>query len=114
MAADLALDFDLAQSHGLVFTAYSMGIDLGYDQTGTTAEFRRQVARHPRMQQVYTDMLSRWKAAGGTLFHHYVDVRGGDGSVYGLLETVEDDTPRWRAIADWSRTVSCWWPGCAR
>ena len=114
MAADVAADLDLAQSHGLVFTAYSMGIDLGYNQTGATAEFRRQVARHPRMQQVYADMLSRWKALGGTLFHHYVDVRGGDGSVYGLLETVEDDTPRWRAIADWSRTVPCWWPGCTR
>jgi len=45
MAADLAADLDLAQSHGLVFTAYSMGIDLGYRQTGTTAEFRRQVAQ---------------------------------------------------------------------
>lgn len=108
-------DLKIAQRYNLTFISYEGGLDLGWRSEGATKEFYRKVSRHPKMKDAYRTMLQTFKDMGGTLYHQYVDIRPpGEGAFYGALEHIDDDTPRWQALVEFSTGVPCWWSGCER
>lgn len=69
--------------------------------------------RHPRMQQIYLEYLTRWRQAGGKTFCIYrnMGTYGRSGS-WGILEHYGQDpllVPKYRAVKQFNETVGRWW-----
>jgi hypothetical protein len=74
-------------------------------------EFLIAVNRHPRMYELYTEILNGWKKAGGTLFNHYVDVsQPTKWGSWGALDYVTQETsPKYKALLDFMNKNPKWW-----
>ena len=121
--ADFQYHADVAQEYGLEMVAYEGGTHVvgvpGRNEAGEwvnvvndpeMTEFFIELNRRPEMADLYQQVLQGWKAAGGTLFAHFVDVgRPSKWGSWGALSHLEDSTPRWDAITDFNQTHTGWW-----
>lgn len=64
----------------------------------------------PEMARIYADLLTGWRAAGGTLFNAFVDVSAPTvwGS-WGALRHLDDATPRWATLQAYNATAGADW-----
>ena len=75
------------------------------------------VNRDPRMGDLYGTYLDGWRAAGGQLFAHYLNV--GNWSKWGRWGALEDQaqdpatSPKYQALLGFVDDNPCWWPGCS-
>ncbi len=109
----------VAQSHGLQLVAYEGGqhivnfgtISNNAADDAALTNFFIELNRRPEMQQLYAELLEGWKAAGGTLFNHFVDVAQSTryGS-WGALENLnQTSTPKYDALMNFIGTYDRWW-----
>jgi Ca2+-binding RTX toxin-like protein len=109
----------VAQQHGLQLVAYEGGqhiVNAGTisnnaaDDTALSNLFM-ELNRRPEMQQIYQNLLEGWKAAGGTLFNHFVDVsRSTKYGSWGALENLQQSTsPKYAALTDFLNKYERWW-----
>jgi Ca2+-binding RTX toxin-like protein len=121
--ADFQYHANVAAEYGLEMVAYEGGthvvgvpgrndagewIDVVNDPEMTA--FFIELNRRPEMADLYQQVFEGWKAAGGTLFSHFVDVgRPSKWGSWGALSHLEDSTPRWNAITDFNQTHTGWW-----
>ena len=100
---------EVANSFGVRLIAYeggqhAVGID-GAENNAALAAVLQAANRSERMGALYSRYLDMWLAdGGGDLFCLFssVEVWSGWGS-WGLLETLTDDTPKFRAVLAWNR-----------
>ena len=90
----------IAKNLGLALVAYEGGQDMDAGAFGAdyavVADFLKRVQTDPRMGDLYTQMVSDFTAAGGTLDNALIDV---DGGMYGTLKSVYDTgSPEWDAL----------------
>jgi hypothetical protein len=70
--------------------------------------------RDPGMGALYERLLDTWKAQGGTLFVHYVDITAfGQYGSWGALESLTRDNPKYEALVGWSAAHPRWWTAAA-
>ena len=67
-----------------------------------------------QMSELYVDLLSGWRASGGTLFNAFVDVSAASqwGS-WGALRHLDDSSPRWATLMTYNATAGGWEPRAA-
>ena len=101
---------------GLTMVAYEGGPGIGGHWLATSAEANNPLFRaanaDPRMADLYTALLNRWRAIGGQLFLHFNHVQTSGFSNYGLLSTPADDpsgAPRFSAVCDFIEANPRWW-----
>jgi hypothetical protein len=101
-------DYAIAQAHNMKLVAYESGLDVWPSSYKITESFARQLRFHPRMQTIYTDMLKKWRAGGGTLINQYTFCNPS----WGLLEYLEQDTttaPMYLAALHFITDNPRWW-----
>ena len=98
----LAYQEQVAQKYGLKLVAYEGAADLDIDTSeygadaGTVSTFLNKLQTDPRMGALYTQMVSDFAAAGGTLINPYTDVRSDS---FGALKSIYDNgSPEWNAL----------------
>jgi hypothetical protein len=107
-----------ADERGLALTAYEGGQHI----TGNASKIQDDPAfvgfhiglnRAPGMKGLYQKNFAHWKAAGGTLFMHFVDITvPSKWGSWGALESLSQPTsPKWEAIRE-ANAQTCWWKGC--
>ncbi|MGB3405794.1 MAG: calcium-binding protein [Microcoleaceae cyanobacterium] len=121
--ADFHYHGEVAAEYGLEMVVYEGGTHVvgvpGRNEAGEwvnvvndpeMTEFFIELNRRPEMADLYQQVLDGWKAAGGTLFAHFVDVgRASKWGSWGALSHLEDSTPRWDAITEFNQTNTSWW-----
>lgn len=104
---------EVAARHGLNMVMYEGGthvVGLGEavwndDLTAFYTAFNYS----PEMAAIYADLLTGWRAAGGTLFNAFVDVSAASrwGS-WGALRHLDDSNPRWATLMAYNATAGGW------
>jgi hypothetical protein len=110
---------DVAAAKNLSIVAYEGGQHItgnlgSLEGDQAFIDFHVGLNRAAGMKQLYLDNFSNWKAEGGELFMHFVDISsyGRHGS-WGALEYLSQPTsPKWEALTEWSAANSCWWGDC--
>lgn len=97
---------NVARQRGLALVAYEGGQHIvgreGVENNEKLEKFFIELNRHPAMYSIYTQLLTDWKRAGGTLFMHFVDIGAPSkwGS-WGALEYVDQNSsPKYKALMD--------------
>lgn len=116
---DFIYHADVAKKKDLKLVAYEGGqhiIGVGeVVNNERLTNFFITINSRPEMYDFYTQLLSNWKKAGGTLFMQYVDIGGASkwGS-WGALEYVsQNGSPKYNALMDFIAKNPCDWAGCA-
>lgn len=123
--AELADDFayfkSVADRYGLTMTAYEGGQHITGNGHATQDDpdfiaFHVALNRDKRMTARYREMLSQWRAGGGTLLMHFVEAGSYDkwGSWGALEYPAQGSSPKYDALREFGLTTACWWPGCIR
>ena len=97
-----------ADAHGVDLIAYEGGQHLvtpiPHHQDDNWTDLIVQANRHPRMGELYTDLLDHWQAEGGGLFCHFNNTaRPGKWGCWGLKEQQYQDpetSPKWEAFVN--------------
>jgi len=108
-----------ADQYGLGLVAYEGGQHItanGLHMQDNQAfiDFHIAVNRDPRMADIYAGVFNAWKAGGGGLHMHFVDIATPSkwGS-WGALEYLEQESSaKWDAVIRFNRDVACWWEKC--
>jgi hypothetical protein len=98
----------IAQERGLSLLVYEGGQHLALPDHERLTEFFIELNRRPEMYDIYTQLLSEWRDAGGSLFMNFADfgIPSRWGS-WGVLEHVADEeSPRYNALVDFIQTHS--------
>lgn len=110
----VARNAGIAKRHGLRLVAYEAGQHVRAHQDELLKDKEVQALllgmnRHPKMGELYTGLLDTWKANGGTLFMHFVDISqyGRYGS-WGALEDYAVESPKYRALVQWAKAHPRW------
>ncbi len=98
----------VAQAHGVRLIAYEGGHHLaplaGEENNGVLEQLIYEANRHPRMRQIYRDMLSIWGAEGGELFTIFNTTNSySKWGSWGLKETWDQpilDAPKYHAVRE--------------
>lgn len=97
-----------ARQYSLHLTTYESGYaettPYSQHQNQRFTDFLANVQRRPEMQQLYTENLSAFRNAGGTLFMSFglINTPSKWGS-WAVLENINQTTsPRYRALVDWA------------
>jgi hypothetical protein len=106
----------LAYEAGQGFTAFPT-----YGAGAPVTNLYMKANRDPRMGQMYAKALSDWKANGGTLYMHFVDISSPTQyGQWGALESFLDTTSplsaapvKWQALQNFISSNPCWWAGCS-
>jgi hypothetical protein len=104
----------IAQSHDLELIMYEGGTHIvgtgpAVDDEDLT-DFFIALNYSEQMGDLYRDLMTGWKSAGGTVFNVFVDVSGpGKWGSWGALRHLDDENPRWDAIAKFNRSEPGWW-----
>lgn len=109
-----------AQKYDLGVVAYEGGQHITanahqlQDDVEVTA-FHAALSRDPRMGEIYQAMLTEWRAGGGQLFMHFVDISQSSkwGSWGALTYLGDEKSPKWDALIEFNAKHRCWWPNCA-
>lgn len=109
----------VAQKYNLELFAYEGGQHIsGYGtQIQNDVEFVRFHTKFNRSEYMYDltrKNLENWKESGGALFMYYNDVGSSSkwGSWGSMNHLMDENSPKVRAIRDFSEGNSCWWSGC--
>lgn len=96
----------VAQTHGLKLIVYEGGQHLLSPKNETLTEFFIAMNRHPRMYDMYQQLLSDWVASGGGLFMNFSDIyKPQKWGSWGVLETVsQEHSPKYDALMDFLKT----------
>ncbi|MBW4619944.1 MAG: cellulose-binding protein [Cyanosarcina radialis HA8281-LM2] len=124
-AADKSFDsmkrnFKLAEKRNLRMLAYEGGQHLvGVKKVvGNQAitDLFTTANKDPRMYDLYTDYLNKWKSSGGELFMQFSSVgQYGKWGSWGALEYIDQkDSPKYKALIDFQNNNPCWWEGCGK
>ena len=117
--ADTEYHAKVAQQRGLQLVAYEGGQhvvthDGALRKDPAVQALLLAMNRDPKMGALYERLLDTWKAQGGTLFMHYVDITAyGQYGCWGALESLTEDSPKYRALVDWSLAHPRWWTAAA-
>ncbi|WP_417524674.1 calcium-binding protein [Marinovum sp.] len=104
----------VAAAHGMQLVMYEGGTHiLGHgpwqQDEEMTAYFHR-LNYSPEMGALYADLLTEWRAVGGTLFNAFVDIgRPSKFGSWGHLRHLDDTTPRWDALMAFNTGTPAWW-----
>ncbi|MCU0524257.1 MAG: hypothetical protein MUF72_05480 [Elainella sp. Prado103] len=91
-ATSFAYHQKVAQAKGLQLLVYEGGQHLVNPESDRLTTFFGQLNRDPQMYELYTQLLTNWQAAGGTLFMNFSDITPfGKWGNWGLLEHVNQD-----------------------
>lgn len=92
----------VAQRHGLPLLAYEGGQHLVSPDDEVLTQFFVELNRRPEMYDLYTQLLTAWKEAGGSLFMNFIDIsKSSRWGSWGALETVlQDGSPKYDALMD--------------
>jgi hypothetical protein len=111
---------DVATRYGLNIAVYEGGQHITANGSSVQDDpafiaFHIGLNRAPGMKDVYRTNFENWRAAGGTLFMHFVDMgMPSKWGSWGALEHLGQETsPRWEAILAFN-AEPCWWEGCAK
>jgi hypothetical protein len=106
---------NVAQQYGKQLVAYEGGQHvtgvLGLENDQQLTNFFIALNRRPEMGQLYQQLLTGWRQAGGTLFNHFVDVANSTkfGS-WGALENLnQTGSPKFDALLNFIATNNRWW-----
>jgi hypothetical protein len=104
----------VAADHGLKLAMYEGGTHVAvsgeWSANEVLIEFFKQFNYSDQMAQIYQDVLTGWKASGGTLFNAFVDVaRPSQYGSWGALRHLQDSNPRWDALMAFNADVPAWW-----
>lgn len=104
----------IADAYGLTLVMYEGGTHVvGVGEWGnnrTLSDFFLALNQSDDMGQLYLELLSGWKNAGGTLFNAFVDVgRHGTHGSWGALQHLDDHSERWDALVAFNRNNPGWW-----
>ena len=105
----------LAERHGLDLIAYEAGQHLAgvgsVQQNSAITDLFIQANRDPRMYELYMDYLNEWKARGGGLLCHFLNV--GPYNKWGSWGSREHQdqqaAPKFRALMDFISQNPRWW-----
>ena len=105
---NIAKQKQVADKYGLRLVAYEAGqhaVGAGGGENNDALTVLLQAAnRHQRMGAMYTLYLDAWRDAGGDVMCIFSSVgRWSKWGSWGLVEYVDDDTPKYRAVLDWNR-----------
>jgi hypothetical protein len=97
----------VAQERGLDLVVYEGGQHIVSPNNELLTDFFIELNRHPRMYDLYTNLLNIWKESGGSLFMNFSDITAPSrwGS-WGVLETVyQESSPRYDALVDFAEQL---------
>lgn len=108
---------DVAKTHGVALVAYEGGQHLagalGVENNDAINTLFDAANRDARMGTLYAKYLAAWKAAGGTLFAHFVHCeRQSKWGRWGALEYLEQprqEAPKFDALQTFIETTPKWW-----
>lgn len=116
VARDFEFHAGLAKRYGLQLVAYEGGqhiVASGVPELRDDArvlDLLEAANGHPDMGKLYLELLDAWKAAGGGLFVHYVDVSPCSKSgCWGALQRYDQTAPKYEALKTWSLAHPRWW-----
>ncbi|HIK30153.1 MAG TPA: hypothetical protein IGS17_14715 [Oscillatoriales cyanobacterium M59_W2019_021] len=101
---------NVAQERGLQLIAYEGGqhiVGVGsIVNNAALTEFFIELNRRPEMYDLYTELLSDWEEAGGTMFAHFSDIgEPRKWGSWGALEYLsQDGSPKYDALTDFIAT----------
>jgi hypothetical protein len=103
----------VAARHGLSLIMYEGGTHVvGHGPTvenDAITRFFTAFNYSPQMGALYDELLSGWRAAGGTLFNAFVDVaKPSKWGSWGALRHLDDATPRWQALMQANAEAPSW------
>jgi hypothetical protein len=113
-------NFRLAQKRNLRMLAYEGGQHLvGVKKVvGNQAitDLFTAANKDPRMYDLYTDYLNKWKSSGGELLMQFSSAGSyGKWGSWGALEYInQNDSPKYKALIDFQNNNLCWWEGCTK
>ncbi|MCD6362200.1 MAG: hypothetical protein J7M38_15180, partial [Armatimonadetes bacterium] len=105
---NIAAQKKIADRYGLRLVAYEAGQHAvgarGGENNEELTTLLHEANRHERMGALYTRYLDAWRDAGGDLMCIFSSVgRWSKWGSWGLIEYVDDDTPKYRAVLRWNR-----------
>ncbi|MBW4617965.1 MAG: cellulose-binding protein [Cyanosarcina radialis HA8281-LM2] len=112
-------NFNIASQRNLDMLAYEGGQHLvgrgGVENNQTITNLLIAANQDPRMYNLYTNYLSRWKSSGGKLFMNFSSVGAySKWGSWGTLEYIDQNgSPKYNAVVDFIKTNPCWWNNCA-
>jgi hypothetical protein len=108
----------VVQDHGIALVAYEGGQHItgnghAIQDDPDFIAFHIGLNRDLRMKDRYLENFENWKAAGGTLFMHFVDISYPSkyGSWGALEYLLQPGSPKWDAIVEFNEE-DCFWGGC--
>ena len=95
-----AYHLNVAKQRNLHLVVYEGGQHLVSADNEKLTDFFIALNRHPRMGELYSQLLQRWRDAEGTLFMNFSDIgRPSRWGSWGVLEYVEEEhSPRYDAL----------------
>jgi len=103
----------IAADYGLELIMYEggthvVGIEAQQNDEAMEAFFIR-LNYSDEMAVLYDELLSGWRAAGGTLFNAFVDVaRPTKYGSWGAQRWLDDENPRWQVLAEYNAAGADW------
>ncbi len=104
----------VAAEHGLDLVMYEGGTHiLGHGEFLENETLTRAFVNFnysPEIAEIYADLLTGWRAAGGTLFNGFVDVSApSQWGSWGALRHLNDSNPRWATLEAYNATAGGDW-----
>ncbi len=104
----------VAEDYGLRLVMYEGGTHVAvsgeWSANEVLIDFFKQFNYSPQMAGIYSDLLTGWKYANGTLFNAFVDVaKPSQYGSWGALRHLQDENPRWQALMDFNASTPAWW-----
>ncbi|MBD3883593.1 cellulose-binding protein [Phormidium tenue FACHB-886] len=96
----------VAKDKGLRLVAYEGGQHVvgwqGVENNEKLTNLFIEVNRHPKMREIYTQLLNDWQKSGGTLFMHFSDIsEPSKWGSWGALEYVnQESSPKYDALME--------------
>jgi hypothetical protein len=117
--AAMLRNFNIATQRNLDMLAYEGGQHLvgrnGVENNQAITNLLIAANQDPRMYNLYTNYLSRWRSSGGKLFMNFSSVGAySKWGSWGTLEYIDQNgSPKYNAVMDFIKTNPCWWNNCA-
>jgi hypothetical protein len=104
-----------AQAYGKQLVAYEGGQHVvgfaGLENDSQLANFFIELNRRPEMGQLYGELLTGWRQAGGALFNHFVGIaQSSKWGSWGALENLNQaGSPKYNALMQFIAQNDRWW-----
>ena len=110
----LPLQTNIANEHGLKMIMYEGGthvVGIGeWSLNEDLSGFFQHLNYTAEMGELYQELLSGWRKAGGTMFNLFVDVASSsEHGSWGMRRFIEDENPRATAVEAYHAETPAWW-----